>query len=101
MRDIKCPLCHETAQASAWDLNDRARVYCGTVEFDITREGLKKVANMTQLQRIQLRGRAKNQSEGKFFEIRGEDKEFVNSGYKPDRAAPEWLITWSKTIPPA
>lgn len=52
MRDIKCPLCHETAQASAWDLNDRARVYCGTVEFDITREGLKKVANMTQLQRI-------------------------------------------------
>lgn len=101
MRNIKFPLCREEAQASAWDGNYRARVYCGTVEFDITREGLKKVANMTQLHRIQLCGRAKNQSAAKFFEIGGEDKEFVNSGYKSDRAAPDWLITWSKTIPPA
>ena len=101
MREIKCPLCHEKAQASAWDGNYRARVYCGKVEFDMTRNGFKRVATSPKTERMQLHGLAKNKPKGKFFEIRGEDKEFVNSGYKPDRAAPDWLITWSKTIPPA
>ena len=101
MREIKCPLCHEKAQASAWDGNYRARVYCGKVEFDMTRNGFKRVATSPKTERMQLHGLAKNKPKGKFFAIRDALESYEDFKSKPVEAAPDWLISWSKTIQPA
>ena len=87
-----CPLCHQNADASDIDYDNRARVYCsGCSAYDITKFAFQGLTGSKVDHRNRLIGLAKAAPPGKILVITQAGAAYKIKQPKADRPAPDWL----------